>query len=272
MSQRRELEARLSLYDELNGILGAMRSFALAELRRVSHRETAQRQLVQALEIAFNDVSDCLVMQNEAIEETCCEIWLLFGSVRGFCGSFNEDILRFWRTECQSTQHAAALILVGERLHDLAQTPQNTERLRGAQGGLDATNTIDDILAAIKRASFDMQRPFQLTACVYDESGPRRQALWPIRSVSSTRKINPPLTLSPASEVAANVAEHYLYHRLLALLLCSIRIENHMRLNQMETALRHLEQGSENLQRQRNRLRQEEIVEEIELMISSRRS
>jgi len=44
-------------------------------------------------------------------------------------------------------------------------------------------------------------------------------------------------------------------------------VENHMRLMQMETALRHLERGGEELQRQRNRLRQEEIVEEIELMV-----
>ncbi|MEY4720145.1 MAG: hypothetical protein RL563_2763 [Pseudomonadota bacterium] len=268
MSQRRELEARITLYEELNGILGAMRSFALAELRRVSHRETAQRQLVQALEIALNDVSNS-VMRHEPAEATCCEIWLLFGSVRGFCGSFNEDIMHFWRSQSGAED---ALILVGERLHDLAQTPQNTERLRGAHGGLDATNTIDDILAAIKRASSDMQRPFHLTACVYDELGPRRQAVWPIPPSPSSRKTNPPLTLSPAAEVAVNVAEHYLYHRLLALLLCSIRIENHMRLIQMETALRHLEHGCENLERQRNRLRQEEIVEEIELMITSRRT
>ena len=39
-----------------------------------------------------------------------------------------------------------------------------------------------------------------------------------------------------------------------------------MCLMQMENALRHLEQGSEELMRKRNRMRQEEIVDEIELM------
>jgi F-type H+-transporting ATPase subunit gamma len=39
---------------------------------------------------------------------------------------------------------------------------------------------------------------------------------------------------------------------------------------QMETALRHLERGSEDMLRLRNRLRQEEIIEEIELMIGGR--
>jgi F-type H+-transporting ATPase subunit gamma len=79
-----------------------------------------------------------------------------------------------------------------------------------------------------------------------------------------------PFSYLPAVEVASGVAEHYLFHSLLALLLRSIRVENHMRLMQMETALRYLERGGEELQRQRNRLRQEEIVEEIELMVGRR--
>ncbi|MDD1612906.1 MAG: F0F1 ATP synthase subunit gamma, partial [Methylococcaceae bacterium] len=69
---------------------------------------------------------------------------------------------------------------------------------------------------------------------------------------------------------AAGIAEHFLFHQMLAILVRSIRIENHMRLMQMENALRHLDEGSSNLLRQRNRLRQEEIVEEIELMTSGK--
>jgi len=53
-------------------------------------------------------------------------------------------------------------------------------------------------------------------------------------------------------------------------LLRSIRVENHMRLMQMENALNHLDEGGDELMRQRNRLRQEEIVEEIELMTSGK--
>jgi F-type H+-transporting ATPase subunit gamma len=74
---------------------------------------------------------------------------------------------------------------------------------------------------------------------------------------------------APAT-VAAGVAEHFLFHQLLALLLRSIRVENRQRLMQMENALRHLEQGSDELARQRNRLRQEEIVEEIEVITGMR--
>jgi F-type H+-transporting ATPase subunit gamma len=70
--------------------------------------------------------------------------------------------------------------------------------------------------------------------------------------------------------VAARLLEQHLFHALLARVLRAIRVENHMRLAQMENALAHLDRASETLRRQRNRLRQEEIVEEIELIVQSR--
>lgn len=270
MSQRREVEARLALYDDLSGILGAMRSFALAELHRVGQREAAQQQVVQSLAAALEDLADalpeqCDVTMDEA--ETENDIWLLFGSVRGFCGSFNEDVMRFWRAE---TKEQGPLILLGERLHNMVDERERLQRLGGAEGGLDALAAIDRILAAVAELRGAGGSPFGLLVCIRDEQGPRRQRLWPLPVAHHSGKGYPPLTLAPVEQVVAGVAEHYLFHHLLALLLRSIRVENHMRLMQMETALRHLERGSEDLQRQRNRLRQEEIVEEIELMVGSR--
>ena len=263
MSYRREIEARLALYDELTGILGAMRSFALAELRRVGKREAAQQAVMESLAAALHDV-------NCALPAPCVksrEIWLLFGSARGFCGSFNEDVARCWR---EQTDGKTTRILIGERLHGLLDTGTNAYCLPGAQSALDATATIDRILAAIEEVRTTRQDEFRLMACFRDEKQPRCQQLWPLPIIRSQGNAYPPQTFSPLDEVASGVAEHYLFHTLLALLLRAIRVENHMRLMQMETALRHLEQGGEDLQRQRNRLRQEEIVEEIELMVGSR--
>ncbi|CAD6877552.1 Sodium-transporting ATPase subunit G [Methylomonas albis] len=262
MSQRREVEARLALFDDLSGILGAMRSFALAELRKVGKREAAQQQVVQSLETALADLADSL--PEPVLSSPAEDIWLLFGSVRGFCGSFNEDVMRYWR---KKSSQQGPLILLGERLHQMVDERAALQRLSGADGGLDAPAAIDRILAAVAELRGG---EFGLIACIRDEQGARSQRLWPLSHVAGKAGQNPPLTFAPAAEVAAGVAEHYLFHTLLALLLRSIRVENHMRLMQMETALRHLERGGEELQRQRNRLRQEEIVEEIELMVGRR--
>ncbi|MGY6277180.1 F0F1 ATP synthase subunit gamma [Methylomonas sp. MgM2] len=269
MSQRREIEAQLILYDELSGILGAMRSFALAELRRVGKREVAQQRVVASLKTALDDFGSAVSAFNSTPVSQSDEIWLLFGSVRGFCGGFNEDIVRFWKS---GIDPRAPLIIVGERLHDMIRSDVPIQRLSGADGALNAPNVIDDILNAVTSIRANGNGCFGLNACVRDEHGVRSQRLWPPPSASGPDGGYPPLTYAPADEVAAGIAEHFLFHSLLELLFRSIKVENHMRLMQMENALRHIERGSDELHRQRNRLRQEEIVEEIELMIGSRHS
>lgn len=265
MSQRREVEARLALYDDLSGILGAMRSFALTELRRIHKRELAQQQVVQSLMLALQDVSGAFVRQDD--ESITDNIWLVFGSVRGFCGSFNEDVLAVWRAEADVD---SPLILVGERLHDMLDEMPRQRRISGAEGGLDALSALDRMLAAVAELRGSCQQSLGIMACFRDEQGARSQRLWPLPKPLTTSNVNLPFSYLPAIGVASGVAEQYLFHSLLALLLRSIRVENHMRLIQMETALRYLERGGEDLQRQRNRLRQEEIVEEIELMVGRR--
>jgi F-type H+-transporting ATPase subunit gamma len=266
MSQRREVEARLALYDDLSGILAAMRSFAVAELHRVTKREAAQQQVVQSLTLSLDDLAGSLPVQEEQSDKPRKDIWLVIGSVRGFCGSFNEDVIRLWRGESHQT---GPVMLVGERLHGLVfDECVSVQKISGANGGLDAPVTIERILAAIELLQGNEE--FGLMACIRDEQAARCQRLWPLSACSPRKEHLLPFTYSPLTEVASGVAQQFLFHSLLALLLRSIRVENHMRLMQMETALRHLERGGEELQRLRNRLRQEEIVEEIELMVGRR--
>lgn len=265
MTQRREIEAHLELYEDLAGILGAMRSFALAELRRVTRREQAQQQVLQTMSAALDDLAFALPQPPAG---SAPDIWLLFGSVRGFCGSFNEDVLRTWRAQ-QGTQDA--IVVVGERLADMMPDVSGLHPVAGAEGGLDASQAIDRILTALGEVRLSAGMEAGLVACLRDEDGARVQRLLPLLATGEIHVDNPLLTNEPVTRVAAEVTEHYLFHALLALLLRSIRVENHLRLRQMENAMRHLERGSGELQRQRNRMRQEEIVEEIELMARERK-
>jgi hypothetical protein len=143
MSQRREIEARLALYDDLGGILGAMRSFALAELQRISRREEAQQEVVQVLREALQETAPF----QPAREGALADVWLLLGSVRGFCGSFNEDVVRAWQAKADARQ---PLIVVGERLAATMPEQASLFPVAGADGGLDAVATIDRILCCFR--------------------------------------------------------------------------------------------------------------------------
>lgn len=259
MTKRREIEAQLALYGDLTGIIKAMRSFALVELRRIGQRETACHQAMQTMSEALQDMAPALLPPRK-IEG---DIWLLFGSVRGFCGSFNEDIHRTW---CEGGS-VTPVVAVGERLAVLLPEDETVSAVAGATGVLDASATIDRILTAIGEVRERNKGELGLVAALRDEAGVTLQRLLPLHSSLKEPDSTPlPLTNEAPSIVARGVAEHYLFHTLFALMLRSIRMENHMRLTQMENALSHLEQGTEQLQRKRNRLRQEEIIEEIELI------
>ena len=237
MSQRQEVEGRLALFNELSGILGAMRSFALTELRRITKREAAQQQVLESLAKALDGLFAALPEQ--VTDKTGMDIYVLFGSVRGFCGGFNEDVYRRWQTQ---SDKSGVLILLGERLHDMFADSSARVCISGADSALGAVAAIDRILAAIKQLRDGDASQFRLWGCFRDEAGARSQQLWPLPfSPTMSAMCYPPLSYEPLPEVAVGVAEHYLFHSLLAMLLRSIRVENHMRLMQMETALRHLD-------------------------------
>jgi F-type H+-transporting ATPase subunit gamma len=262
--KRREVESSLALYDDLSGILGAMRSFALAELHRVLRREEAQQAVTEALGDAWRDMAPAWPPP----PDTTADIWLLLGSVRGFCGAFNEEVIQTWRNEGGSGQPT---VVVGERLCSLIPATDAVVVVPGALGGLDAASAIDRILDALRQLRGRVGEIGGLVACLRDKDGPVCKRLLPLPQAEQRAARPMPATLQPPMQVAAQVAEQILFHDLLALLLRSIRIENHMRLMQMENALRHLEQGREELLRQRNHLRQEEIIEEIEVMVAALR-
>jgi F-type H+-transporting ATPase subunit gamma len=261
MTQRREIENRLALYEDLSGVLGAMRSFALVELHRVARSETAQQQVVEALSDALRDTVAALAVP----EPTTGDVWLLFGSVRGFCGSFNEDVVRKWAAAGSVTHPVVA---VGERLQNLIPREARLYPVNGATGALDAASTVDAVLTAVGAAMRSIAGEAGLVACLREESGAGTYRLLPLTMIANGTSGELPLTNEPPQRVAAGVAQHYLLHSLLALMLRSIRVENHLRLLQMENAMRHLDRGRDELKRERNRLRQEEIIEEIELMLT----
>lgn len=263
MSQRREIEARLGLYDDLSGIMRAMRSFALAELHRVTRREAAQREVVETLAATLEDMAPALPVRPPGKGD----VWLLFGSVRGFCGSFNDDVARAWRAAAGMDSPA---VVVGERLAAGIDGHGARFAVPGPIGALDAAAAVDRILLALGEARQRLPGEAGLMICFRDETVARSERLLPLALPVAGGGTCLPLTQEPVGRVAEQVTEHYLFHALLARLLHAIRMENRMRLTQMENALQHLNRGSEELKRRRNRLRQEEIVEEIEVMVAKR--
>lgn len=262
MSRRRELEARLALFGELDGIMNAMRSFALVELRRLAQREPAQRQARDTLDLALRELAGAL----PAPEPAAGDIWIVLGSARGFCAGLNEEVLRYSQTHGGA---ALATIAVGERL--AALMPATAIAVAGAAGAADVVATLDRVLAAVGQARTRIGAragPHAgLVVCGRAAGAVASTRLLPLPRPAAMQPAQAPLTLGAPLETALAVAEHYLFHTLLGLLCEALREENHLRLMQMENARQHIEHASDDLTSRRNGLRQEEIVEDIELSL-----
>jgi len=78
----------------------------------------------------------------------------------------------------------------------------------------------------------------------------------------------PVLNLSP-EKFLIELMEQYLFAALHEMLYTSLMSENHNRVTHLEGAVKHLDDESDELSRQYNALRQEEIIEEIEVILLS---
>jgi F-type H+-transporting ATPase subunit gamma len=77
----------------------------------------------------------------------------------------------------------------------------------------------------------------------------------------------PPLLNMSASDFLLELTEHYLFNSLHRILNLSLMAENQHRIQHLEQATRHLDDSTEKLGRKINALRQEEIIEEIEVIL-----
>jgi len=70
-----------------------------------------------------------------------------------------------------------------------------------------------------------------------------------------------------ATNFLLELTEHYLFNSLHRILYLSLMAENQHRIQHLEQATRHLDDSTEKLGRKINAQRQEEIIEEIEVIL-----
>jgi F-type H+-transporting ATPase subunit gamma len=96
----------------------------------------------------------------------------------------------------------------------------------------------------------------------------RRQLLPPFTHLNgSSEEGFPPLLNLVPQHFLLGLIDQYLYTALHGLLIQSLYAENERRIRHLEGAVRHLEERAGGLQRRIRALRQEEIIEEIEVIL-----
>jgi F-type H+-transporting ATPase subunit gamma len=273
MSGLAELSQRLARLKEISGIMTAMKSLSLVETRKLARFIGHQRRILDNIEAAAADLLHFFPVESAGAEAAGRQpaILLLVGSERGFCGNFNErvvaalDALPKW-------EPAPALLVVGHRLGaKLESHPGVIARLDGSTVTEEVPAVLNRLMDAVHAAS---QKLAGEGAALFGlahqtEGGPQLKRLLPISPPSPPPLAHPPgLQLAPA-EFFAELLDQYLLAALSGLLYESLAAESRQRLAHMEHALDRLDETVAHLALKRNALRQEKIVEEIEVILSS---
>ena len=266
MSRRREVESRLDSLAEIQEILGAMRSLAFTENRRIANFLETQRRAFAGMETAL---ADLLGWYPPGALGPARRLLLVIGSERGFCGDFNESLQRELAQQGEETE----MVIIGQRLSGhLDEDPRILVRF-------DGPSAVDEVETVLLRLSAwlgdylgadDQPRPLRLSVLHHGmrEGVPGVSVFEPFDTAGEEGRYSHPPRLNVALPVLlAQLSDHYLFAALHVVFYESLAAENRQRLQHVDYALRRIEDTVGALRLRRNHLRQEEITNEIEMIM-----
>lgn len=272
MTHRHNLERHRHSLAEIREIMNAMKTLAYMETRKLTRFMAAQQAVVQNIE---DMAADLLGFHPTALPDTqqTTPVYLLIGTERGFCGNFNHTLLHYLESALQEqAADKPVLVAVGRKLHTALAGDARTAAL------IDGASVVEELPALLGRLADELtglqnrHGVISLFCIHHDNAGlAMQQLLPPFRHLlqRTPQFSHPPLLHQSPRELLVELTEHYLFAALNRVLYTSLMMENQQRVAHLERAVKHLDDEAADLAQQCNALRQEEIIEEIEVILLS---
>ncbi len=270
MTRRLDLQRHRESLADIRKIIRSMQSLAYIETRKLGQRLLQQQQRVLAVERA---AADFLAFHpNLPLTAEGPAALIVIGSERGFCGDFNERLMERLLVRKHADRDCCPFIIgVGGRLCGmLREHAWDLSPIEGADVAEELDRVLGDVLTAVQALRV-REGPLRLGLLHHDADTqePRKKALLPPFGELPRNAADgiPPLLNLPPGEFLIGLVEQYLLAALHASLHVSLMAENRRRVQQLESAGRHLDERLTTLERKGRQLRQEEIIEEIEVIL-----
>ncbi|HAT4425605.1 F0F1 ATP synthase subunit gamma [Legionella pneumophila serogroup 1] len=279
MTKRTKLKEHLHTLEEIGHIMTAMKNLSLIELGKITQCLALQDNVIKTIREVSHDFLSFYPMPPMNQQENPPLVSILIGSERGFCGSFNDNVLH--QLDALKEQHSEsepALVLVG---HKLALKMPNDPRVMAT---IDGPNAIEEIPAVISNVLHTLEKAllqknktwhsWQWTILFNEEEHNQIQVkTWqPFKELDTSLTHHfsvPPILNASKDQFFADLMEHYLLAMCYSIFYQSFFAENHQRLVHLNQALDRLENKKSALNNRLNLLRQEEITEEIQNILQS---
>jgi len=272
MSMRRKIDQHRQSLAEIKEIMYSMKILAYMETRKLNRFIDAQQTVVTSME---NVAGDFLSFYPQTIPEliNTIPIYVLIGTERGFCGGFNHalverlDLIR----QSSDSETSSPIIAVGRKLHGIVDAQESEIiQLKGASMAEEIYLVLNQLVDKIN----DLQSLHNALEvfCLYhtsQNSVVTQRLLPPFQGQTGNQQVfpYPPILNLPPQSLLSELTDQYLLAEILSILYTSLMIENTHRVAHLDGAVNYLEEQSEELKRRSNALRQEEIIEEIEVFL-----
>lgn len=273
MTRRRSLERHRASLAEIRDIMNSMKTLAYMETRKLARFLAAQHAVVKSIE---DVAADLLSFYPEALPQAMeiRPVYLLIGSERGFCGDFNHALLRSMESNLRANPPGEPmLIAIGRKLYTLLEDDARVV------GQIDGANVVEEVASVAHQLVGELSslqehhHMLPVHGIHHDDEGNIvvQELLPPFRHYSDQGPnfAYPPILNQSPRELLAELTDHYLFAALHKMLFTSLMAENHHRVTHLEAAVKHLDSQSSELARKCHALRQEEIIEEIEVILLS---
>ncbi len=269
MARYHELNTTREKLHDIRSIMNSMKTLAQMEAHKLEQFIQAQIAISASIETI---ATDFMSFYPETLPDTepASKIVLLIGSERGFCGDFNGQLLKQFEESFDSSTEAETIVIVlGNKLQSLLyESMPNVTYLKGAN----ITEEIISVVEFLIQTLAAIKHPASLYAIYHNEpyNEPCIEKLLPSFTKLNYENITftqpPLLNLSP-KRFLLELTDHHLQNALHRILYTSLMAENQLRIHHLENATQHLDKKTDALLHKINVLRQEEIIEEIEVIL-----
>ena len=277
MTRRAQVHRHLETLDDIGGIMDAMKNIALMETHKLARFVAHQHRVLASIEASAADFLSHHPEFGYRPQPGASGVVVAIGSQRGFCGDFNASLAHAVPQHRRETAIAPlGVLVVGRRLAaKLGREP-------GVTSSFDAPSVAEEVQPVLQRlmtALSELQagtrpdEPIAVTVFAHreGESSVVVRSIVPVPAAASATAqfpYPPLLNVAPRTFYSA-LADHYLWAQMHDVFYGSLMAENRRRLRHMESATQRIRDKAALLQQKFNRLRQDEITEEIEVILLS---
>jgi F-type H+-transporting ATPase subunit gamma len=277
MSQLITIAERIKVITNIRKTAHAMQLISMSALSRVGNKKKALQLYTQQLENLTKELNLGLtskesLTQNSALKRTK-PLYLIIGSQKGFCGSFNITLFNFIKELQKDRAAQFSCIALGPYAYDFCASTKmhilNDKITYSLTNISEKADSIFNLFMKLKNgydsvvvvsnhnASIFLQRP-QKTVLplhyMYQESSPAELAF---------------KTEQPIAEIVEYIGNLTLKNQLFQLLLESLRAENSARALSMDNSTRNAKNLLTEMKLEYNKLRQAKVTKELTELSSS---